>query len=226
MCFSLFFTKVQTTNFLIFCLLIFSHLPPHSFLSFPFFPPYSIPRVLYNEQTSRRVSLALWNLRSCRSFKTLFFFLTRWLTLDFFFIPLLFFLSLPLSLSTPAAEFDKRYGPTFHCVVGRNFGSYVTHETKHFIYFYLGQVAVLLFKVRLQIEQRLFVCEVCVFFGFFFVPSFFMFFFSPPPLNLTWFRLYMSPLLFPVPTPFRHICSPVKTRTMAWCEGVNSILEQ
>ena len=24
--------------------------------------------------------------------------------------------------------------------------SYVTHETKHFIYFYLGQVAVLLFK--------------------------------------------------------------------------------
>ena len=25
-------------------------------------------------------------------------------------------------------------------------GSYVTHETKHFIYFYLGQVAILLFK--------------------------------------------------------------------------------
>jgi hypothetical protein len=25
-------------------------------------------------------------------------------------------------------------------------GSYVTHETKHFIYFYLGQIAVLLFK--------------------------------------------------------------------------------
>jgi len=30
--------------------------------------------------------------------------------------------------------------------IGRNFGSYVTHETKHFIYFYLGQVAILLFK--------------------------------------------------------------------------------
>jgi hypothetical protein len=27
-----------------------------------------------------------------------------------------------------------------------NFGSYVTHETKHFIYFYLGQVAILCFK--------------------------------------------------------------------------------
>ncbi|CAK9201482.1 unnamed protein product [Sphagnum troendelagicum] len=43
-------------------------------------------------------------------------------------------------------EFDKKYNPTWHCIVGRNFGSYVTHETKHFVYFYLGQVAVLLFK--------------------------------------------------------------------------------
>ncbi|KAL0486445.1 dynein light chain [Acrasis kona] len=43
-------------------------------------------------------------------------------------------------------EFDRKYNPTWHAVVGRNFGSYVTHETKHFIYFYLGQVAVLLFK--------------------------------------------------------------------------------
>ena len=43
-------------------------------------------------------------------------------------------------------EFDKKYNPTWHAIVGRNFGSYVTHETKHFIYFYLGQVAVLLFK--------------------------------------------------------------------------------
>ncbi|MED6274551.1 Dynein light chain 2, cytoplasmic [Characodon lateralis] len=34
-------------------------------------------------------------------------------------------------------EFDKKYNPTWHCIVGRNFGSYVTHETKHFIYFYL-----------------------------------------------------------------------------------------
>ena len=42
--------------------------------------------------------------------------------------------------------FDQKYGPTWHCIVGRNFGSYVTHETKHFIYFYLGQVAILLFK--------------------------------------------------------------------------------
>jgi dynein light chain LC8-type len=66
-------------------------------------------------------------------------------------------------------EFDAKHNPTWHCIVGRNFGeshdnvagsvgvsktfpplanpgSYVTHETKHFIYFYSGPVAVLLFK--------------------------------------------------------------------------------
>ncbi|KAG2470654.1 dynein light chain 1, cytoplasmic-like [Polypterus senegalus] len=43
-------------------------------------------------------------------------------------------------------EFDRRYNPTWHCTVGKNFGSSVTHETKHFVYFYLGQVAILLFK--------------------------------------------------------------------------------
>jgi len=35
-------------------------------------------------------------------------------------------------------ECDKKYNPTWHAIVGRNFGSYVTHETKHFIYFYMG----------------------------------------------------------------------------------------
>ena len=27
-------------------------------------------------------------------------------------------------------EMDKKYNPTWHCIVGRNFGSYVTHETR------------------------------------------------------------------------------------------------
>ncbi|PFH60538.1 hypothetical protein XA68_10781 [Ophiocordyceps unilateralis] len=44
--------------------------------------------------------------------------------------------------------FDDRKGPTWHCIVGRNFGSFVTHETKHFIYFYLGHCAILLFKTQ------------------------------------------------------------------------------
>ncbi|KAG6582205.1 hypothetical protein SDJN03_22207, partial [Cucurbita argyrosperma subsp. sororia] len=43
-------------------------------------------------------------------------------------------------------DFDQRHGPTWHCIVGRNFGSYVTHESNHFVYFYLDQKAVLLFK--------------------------------------------------------------------------------
>ncbi|KAL8287601.1 hypothetical protein RQP46_003459 [Phenoliferia psychrophenolica] len=43
-------------------------------------------------------------------------------------------------------EFDKRYGATWHVVVGKNFGSYCTHETGHFIYFYMGTIAILLFK--------------------------------------------------------------------------------
>ncbi|KAN0088828.1 Dynein light chain type 1 domain containing protein [Tylopilus felleus] len=43
-------------------------------------------------------------------------------------------------------EFDKRHGATWHVVVGKNFGSYVTHETKHFIYFYIGALAILIWK--------------------------------------------------------------------------------
>ncbi|XP_022090746.1 dynein light chain LC6, flagellar outer arm-like [Acanthaster planci] len=43
-------------------------------------------------------------------------------------------------------EFDKAYNPTWHCIVGKHYGSYVTHETKQFIYFYLGQIAILLWK--------------------------------------------------------------------------------
>ena len=61
-------------------------------------------------------------------------------------------------------EFDKKYNPTWHCIVGRNFGSYVTHETKHFIYFYLGQVAILLFKSgwAIRLTPEILVCiNIC-----------------------------------------------------------------
>jgi len=43
-------------------------------------------------------------------------------------------------------QFDQKYGPTWHVVVGKNFGSFVTHETKHFVYFYIGALAILLWK--------------------------------------------------------------------------------
>jgi len=32
-------------------------------------------------------------------------------------------------------EFDRKYGVTWHCIVGRNFGSYVTHGTCYFLFF-------------------------------------------------------------------------------------------
>ncbi|KAH0863117.1 LOW QUALITY PROTEIN: hypothetical protein HID58_080328 [Brassica napus] len=50
-------------------------------------------------------------------------------------------------------EFDKKHGATWHCIVGRNFGSYVTHETNHFVYFYLDQKAVLLFKSEFRNQE-------------------------------------------------------------------------
>ena len=37
-------------------------------------------------------------------------------------------------------EFDRKHNPTWHCIVGRNFGSYVTHETKHFIQIWLNYI--------------------------------------------------------------------------------------
>lgn len=38
------------------------------------------------------------------------------------------------------------YNGTWHVVVGRSFGAFVTHETKHYIYFYIGQLAILAYK--------------------------------------------------------------------------------
>lgn len=43
-------------------------------------------------------------------------------------------------------ELDNMYGPTWHVIAGRSFGSYVTHEQGFFAYFYLGDLAILVFK--------------------------------------------------------------------------------
>ncbi|KAJ2785464.1 Dynein light chain [Coemansia javaensis] len=43
-------------------------------------------------------------------------------------------------------ECDKRFGSPWHVIVGRSFGSYVTHEVGHFIYFYNRHLAHLVFK--------------------------------------------------------------------------------
>uniref|UniRef100_A0A8C0BPT4 Dynein light chain n=1 Tax=Buteo japonicus TaxID=224669 RepID=A0A8C0BPT4_9AVES len=42
--------------------------------------------------------------------------------------------------------FEKKYSPTWHCIVGRKFGSYVSHETKHFTLFLVLGGNILLFK--------------------------------------------------------------------------------
>jgi len=43
-------------------------------------------------------------------------------------------------------EFDRRHPPEWNCIVGKSFGSFVTHESKHFLYFYVNDVGILLFR--------------------------------------------------------------------------------
>ncbi|KAK5834255.1 dynein light chain 1, cytoplasmic-like [Gossypium arboreum] len=43
-------------------------------------------------------------------------------------------------------EFDKTYGEGWQCIVGTDFGSFVTHRSGCFIYFCIGNLAFLLFK--------------------------------------------------------------------------------
>ena len=53
--------------------------------------------------------------------------------------------------------FEKKFKSNWHCVVGklqrittnflgRNFGSFVTHEEKRYIYFYIGQKGFLIWS--------------------------------------------------------------------------------
>ena len=43
-------------------------------------------------------------------------------------------------------QFEDKYKPTWHCLVGRNFASYVSHEKACCCYFYVGQMGVMLWK--------------------------------------------------------------------------------
>ncbi|XP_055801317.1 uncharacterized protein LOC129870530 [Solanum dulcamara] len=47
-------------------------------------------------------------------------------------------------------EFDKIYGPAWHCIVGSSFGSYVTHSTGGFLYFSMEKIYILVFKTKVQ----------------------------------------------------------------------------
>lgn len=41
---------------------------------------------------------------------------------------------------------DEEFGGTWQCVVGRNFGCSITHDTKYVMFFQVDQMNVLLFK--------------------------------------------------------------------------------
>jgi dynein light chain LC8-type len=41
---------------------------------------------------------------------------------------------------------DKAWEPNWHVIVGKNFGSKVTHEARRFVYFYVHDFAVMLYK--------------------------------------------------------------------------------
>ncbi|XP_038699433.1 uncharacterized protein LOC119996748 [Tripterygium wilfordii] len=47
-------------------------------------------------------------------------------------------------------EFDKVYGPAWHCIVGSSFGSFVTHSTGCFLYFSMEKLHILVFKTKVQ----------------------------------------------------------------------------
>ena len=43
-------------------------------------------------------------------------------------------------------QFDEEWGPSWHVVIGKNFGCYCTHESSTFVYFYYGDKACMIFK--------------------------------------------------------------------------------
>lgn len=43
-------------------------------------------------------------------------------------------------------KLDKEFEPTWHVIIGKNFGSFITHEQGNFLYCYVGPWAILLFK--------------------------------------------------------------------------------
>lgn len=43
-------------------------------------------------------------------------------------------------------HFEENHPATWHCLAGRNFGCFVTHESTKFIYFYIGQQGICLFS--------------------------------------------------------------------------------
>ncbi|CAH8457319.1 unnamed protein product [Heterobilharzia americana] len=43
-------------------------------------------------------------------------------------------------------EFDRKYKPNWQCIVGKSYGSFISHEENGFIFFNMNGYAVMLFK--------------------------------------------------------------------------------
>ncbi|KAL4325745.1 hypothetical protein GQ457_11G030300 [Hibiscus cannabinus] len=56
-------------------------------------------------------------------------------------------------------EFDALYGPAWHCIVGKSFGSFVTHAGGGFVYFSVDKFCFLLFKTEVRPLLRLKLCN-------------------------------------------------------------------
>lgn len=50
-------------------------------------------------------------------------------------------------------EFDSLYGPAWHCVVGKSFGSFVSHSPGGFVYFSVDSFSFLLFKTEVHLVK-------------------------------------------------------------------------
>nr|KYP58875.1 Dynein light chain, cytoplasmic [Cajanus cajan] len=51
-------------------------------------------------------------------------------------------------------EFDTKYGLAWHCVIGKSFGSFVSHTSGGFIYFSIDSLSVLLFKTEVHLVEQ------------------------------------------------------------------------
>ncbi len=50
-------------------------------------------------------------------------------------------------------ELDKKYGHTWHVIVGRHFGSFVSHDDKNYLYFFISDLGFLVWKTSPLVTQ-------------------------------------------------------------------------
>lgn len=44
-------------------------------------------------------------------------------------------------------KFDEKWNPSWHVIIGRSYGSFVTHETRKFVSFKIYDKAVMMYKI-------------------------------------------------------------------------------